>query len=105
APTATAPPASSAPAPPPAESAEVTLRTVYQVIEDGRAVGDIREDVALDLHQLIDNLERELDQGVRDLPSVARILRDKVADRAAEGAMSPETADQLRAALDQLESA
>jgi serine/threonine-protein kinase len=90
---------------PPPGQAPVTLGTVYELIEDGRALGDIREDVALDLHQTIDNLQQQLERGSTDLPSATRLLRDKVETRAAEGAVGPATADQLNAALDQLDAA
>jgi serine/threonine-protein kinase len=82
----------------------VTLGTVYQLIEDGRAVGDIREDVALDLHQTIDNLRQQLEQGSTDLPSVTRELRQKVQTREAEGTLGEASADEIQAALDQLEA-
>jgi hypothetical protein len=80
----------------------VTLSTVYQLVEDGRARDDIREDVALDLHQLIDNLQRDLDLGHTDLPSATAQLRDKVRARVEEGALSQTSAEEIDAALDEL---
>jgi hypothetical protein len=90
------------PVPPPVGA--VTLGTVYELVEDGRAGGDIREDVALDLHQIINNLQRQLETGSTDLPSATRLLRDKVQARAAEGALGSATANEIHAALDQLEA-
>jgi hypothetical protein len=98
---AEAPPAAPDEPPP----ADVTLATVYQLIEDGRAGGDIREDVALDLHQLIGNLEHELDAGITDMPSATRQIRNKVQARAAEGTLGRTWAVEIHAVLDQLESA
>jgi len=107
APDPSAPPSSDEepPVPPSVPGEVVTLRTVYQLVEDGLAVGDIREDVALDLHQLIDNLQRQLDAGSTDLPSATRVLRNQVDTRAAEGALGGASAADIDAALDQLESA
>lgn len=92
-----------APTAPPAEP--VTLHTVHQLVDDGLAVGDIRQDVALDLHQLIDNLQQQVDAGVTDLPSATRQIRQKVQTRAAEGALGEQTAVEIRAVLDQLGAA
>jgi serine/threonine-protein kinase len=85
-----------------ATPAAVTLSTVYQLIEDGRERDDIREDVALDLHQVIDNLQRDLDQGNTDLVSATTLLRDKVRARAYEGSLGPTSAQEIDAALDEL---
>jgi serine/threonine-protein kinase len=81
---------------------EVTLMTVYQLVEDGRERNAIREDVALDLHQLIENLRRELASGTTDLSAATALLREKVQTRAEEGALAWDSAEEIHAALDQL---
>jgi len=86
----------------PSPGPPVTLSTVSRLVADGRASNQIRADVALDLHQLIDNLRRDLAAGGTDLPTATALLREKVHTRAAEGALSQQTADQLVAALSQL---
>lgn len=80
----------------------VTLGTVSELVADGHAAGDIRTDVAHDLHQLIDNLQRDLAAGSTDLPAAAALLRDKVRTRAGEGSLGQQSAAQLDAALEQL---
>jgi eukaryotic-like serine/threonine-protein kinase len=97
-------PSTSAPgSPPPAPATQpVTLGTVGQIVEDGRADGDIRDDVAQDLANLISNLERDVERGSTDLPSATGVLRNQVEARAAEGSLDGDTADELHAALDQL---
>jgi serine/threonine-protein kinase len=84
-------------------AAAATLNTVYQLVEDGRERDDIREDVALDLHQVIDNLQRDLEQGNTDLVSATTLLRDKVRARAYEGSLGPTSAQEIDAALDELD--
>lgn len=84
-------------------SLPVTLSTVGQIIEDGRAAGDVRPDVAEDLVNLITNLERDLENGSTNLPAATALLRDKVETREQEeGALGPATASELHAALDEL---
>jgi eukaryotic-like serine/threonine-protein kinase len=102
-PEAGSPPAD--PGEPAPASEEVSLGTVYQLVEDGRAGGAIREDVAVDLHNLIDNLELQLAAGSTDLPSATRQLRSKVETRTAEGTLGQTVADEIHAVLDQLEAA
>lgn len=80
----------------------VTLGSVSRLVEDAQANQDIRPDAALDLHQLIDNMQKDLAAGSTDLPTVTALLRDKVRARAAEGALGTESAAALDAALDQL---
>jgi serine/threonine-protein kinase len=80
----------------------VTLATVSQLVIDGEASNHIRADVALDLRQLIDNLRRDLATGGTDLAAATELLREKVRTRAAEGALSEQSAAQLDAALSQV---
>lgn len=83
-------------------SVEETLATVYQLIDDGQANNEIREDVARDLRQLLDNLQAGLERGTVDLATETANLREKVNARAEEGALSPESAAALDSALAQL---
>lgn len=87
---------------PPQLTGEVTFATLSELVEDGRARDDIREDVALDLYQLIGNLKQQLDAGSTDLASATTQLRDKISARVAEGTLSASSAEELNAALDQL---
>jgi serine/threonine-protein kinase len=87
---------------PPQGPVAVTLGTVSQIVAAGEASMDIRADVGLDLRQLIDNFQRELAAGSTDLRTVSTLLRDKVRTRAAEGALSQESAARLETALSQL---
>jgi serine/threonine-protein kinase len=81
---------------------ELSFGSLTYLIADGHARNDIREDVALDLRQLVDNLQRELAAGSTDLPSATALVRDKVRTRAAEGSLAAGLAAELDAALDQL---
>jgi serine/threonine-protein kinase len=81
---------------------ELSFGSLTYLIADGHARNDIREDVALDLRQLVDNLQRELAAGSTDLPSATALVRDKVRTRAAEGSLTAGLAAELDAALDQL---
>jgi eukaryotic-like serine/threonine-protein kinase len=98
------PPSLPGQAPQPGSGVPVTLSTVGQIVEDGRSAGDVRPDVAQDLTNMIDNLEQQLESGSTDLPTATEQLRNKVETRAAEGGLSPATADELHAALDQLQA-
>lgn len=89
------------PAPP---DVEASLAAVYQLIDDGQANDEIRDDVARDLRQLLDNLKVGLARGTVDLATETAHLRQKVHARADEGAVSPESAAALDSALQQLAS-
>jgi len=83
-------------------NAEVTLDTVRAIVTEGHAQGDISDDVALDLHQLIDNLQRAVERGDTDLVTGVTELRGKVETREREGTLGKASAEALYAALDQL---
>jgi serine/threonine-protein kinase len=85
-----------------APSTEVTLDTISQLVADGQAQGDIRDDVAHDLLQVIDNLQLDLATDSGDLATGAEQIRDKVRAREREGSLGTAWADQLYIALDQL---
>ena len=74
------------------------------MIDDGEANDEIRDDVARDLRQLLDNLRDELARGTADLAAETANLREKVLARANEGGMSQESAAALDSALAQLTS-
>ncbi|SNR49428.1 hypothetical protein [Actinomadura mexicana] len=83
--------------PPPAEPGidEVLVR-LRHAVDQGVAAGDVRDDVGLDLGNVI---ERMLDHGERSRADVAS-LRHKIATRAREGAITGGRAEQLRVILD-----
>src|SRR5690606_34557269 len=64
---------------------EVTLDTVRDIVAEGFARGDMSDHVALDLHQLIDNLQYEVENGEVELATGLAELRDKVKTREREG--------------------
>ncbi|HLU32908.1 MAG TPA: serine/threonine-protein kinase [Natronosporangium sp.] len=81
---------------------EVTLDTVRDIVAEGFARGDMSDHVALDLHQLIDNLQYEVENGEVELATGLAELRDKVKTREREGTLGASSAAELYAALDQL---
>lgn len=89
--------------PPP--TPETVLTTVHQLIDEGEANDEIRPDVALDLRQLLHNLQVKLVTGSVDLGAETSSLRDKVRSRAQEGTMSWESAAALDSALAELATA
>ncbi|MEV4008754.1 hypothetical protein [Actinomadura sp. NPDC049753] len=82
-------------APPKPSVAEILVR-LRRAVDAGVAAGDVREDVGLDLGNVI---ERMLDHGQRGRADVAA-LRYKIATRAREGAITVGRAEQLRVILD-----
>jgi hypothetical protein len=75
------------------------------VIDDGLADGEIRRDAGLDLQQMLNNLRIGVAAGPVDLREASANLRQKVAARANEGAISPEYVSRLETALDRLATA
>lgn len=99
----TAVPGPSAPEPGRGEAGEaITLSTIGELVDEGRATDDIRDDVALDLRQQVDNLEQQVSAGDTELSDAATQLRDAVRTRAAEGSVGVDSAQALDSALDQL---
>ncbi|MGI5204235.1 hypothetical protein ACQEU6_21965 [Spirillospora sp. CA-108201] len=92
------PPVSTAPEPPPPQtpSVEEVLVRLRYAVDEGVAAGDVRDDVGLDLGNVI---ERMLDHGERSRADVAS-LRHKIATRAREGAITGGRAERLRMILD-----
>ncbi|MDG4767595.1 serine/threonine-protein kinase [Solwaraspora sp. WMMD406] len=76
-----------------------------QVIDEGLAEGAIRRDAGLDLQNLVRNLRVALTSGSVDIDSEVDHVRQKVAVRANEGAITYAYAAELDSALDQLAGA
>ncbi|MEU8155799.1 protein kinase [Micromonospora sp. NPDC048986] len=94
-------PTTGAPTSNPGTLTEVANR-VDGLIGAGLSVGEIRDDVALDLRNELRNLRVAVSSGREELaPPVAR-LRAKVAVRLGEGGISPAYASQLDAAIAEL---
>jgi serine/threonine-protein kinase len=117
APTGTAATAAVPPAPagtPPATSPPPTISptpklvfadavsNMQSAVEDGAADGEIRDDVALDLLNLIRPLA--LTEG-RDVATQVALLRLKITQRLGEGGLQPARAELLRARLTDLDQA
>jgi eukaryotic-like serine/threonine-protein kinase len=92
----TAPPVSNADA-----AAVLTAVTrMRPVVDRGLAAGEIRSDVALDLRNVLDNLQRELGAGEPvDVSLRVAQLRDKISRRVGEGGLSEARANELTAIL------
>jgi hypothetical protein len=96
------PPGSTASEPPPPEppptepSVDEVLVRLRDAVDQGVAAGDVRDDVGLDLGNVI---ERMLGHGERSRADVAS-LRHKIVTRAREGAITGGRAEQLRVILD-----
>ncbi|MEH0846213.1 serine/threonine protein kinase, partial [Micromonospora sp. CPCC 205711] len=73
-----------------------------QLIDDGVRTGDIRDDVGLDLRNVLGNLTREVADGDSDLATPVALLREKVVRRVDEGGIDPGYARTLDAAIVQL---
>ncbi|HEU5024857.1 MAG TPA: protein kinase [Spirillospora sp.] len=103
-PTHTPAPASSPGARPTASSGSAgvsaALRRLRPVVNRGFASGEIRSDVALDLDNVITNLENDLLAGRPvNVPERIAQLRDKILTRLREQGLSRELADQLTGVL------
>ncbi|HEY8482928.1 MAG TPA: protein kinase [Spirillospora sp.] len=86
----------------PARTTAVTeaLGRLRPIVHRGYSSGQIRPDVAIDLNNVITNLENELtsDQDV-DVEQRIGLLRDKIATREREQALSPDLAAELTGVL------
>ncbi|MCZ7435639.1 protein kinase [Micromonospora sp. WMMC241] len=100
-PTATAPvepsgaPSTAAPTPPAVDAADPAER-VDGLIEAGLADGQIREDVGVDLRNLLRNAVAASDEGA--VTTAVERLRGKIVERRREGSITPGYARQLDAA-------
>lgn len=88
--------------PPPAAAPRVTdaLGRLRPIVSRGYAAGEIRSDVAIDLDNVITNLENDLtaDRGV-DVGGRIAELQDKIITRRRERGLSPGLADELNRVL------
>ncbi|GAB1641260.1 serine/threonine-protein kinase [Krasilnikovia sp. MM14-A1259] len=99
APSATAPRARRSPPTQAPLDVDVALRRVGAAVQDGRAAGDIRPDVATDLANLLRPLAGA---SAGDVADRVADLRRKVRERAAEGGITADRADVLQARLTDL---
>ncbi|MEU1684210.1 protein kinase [Micromonospora sp. NPDC005707] len=94
------PPATGAPSPPAGGDLVEAAHRVEGLIEAGLADGQIRDDVGVDLRNLLRNATATTGDGA--LTGAVDRLRGKIADRRREGSISPEYARQLDAAAAEL---
>ncbi|MEU7978005.1 serine/threonine-protein kinase [Micromonospora sp. NPDC049081] len=73
-----------------------------QLIDDGVRTGEVREDVGLDLRNVLANLTRSAAEGQADVPAQATALREKVTRRIDEGGITAAYGRQLEAAARKL---
>jgi hypothetical protein len=96
--------------PPPTAVPEVptvgeAVTALVQVIDEGLADDDIRRDAGLDLQTMINNMGLSDESDSVEVADQVATLRQKVAARSNEGAISPEYAARLDTALDRLAAA
>ncbi|WKU08188.1 serine/threonine-protein kinase [Micromonospora sp. HUAS LYJ1] len=70
-----------------------------RLIDDGVRTGEVREDVGLDLRNVLANLTRSAAEGRSDVPAQVTALREKVTRRVDEGGITPAYGRQLDAAV------
>ncbi|MFY1624752.1 serine/threonine-protein kinase [Micromonospora sp. WMMD735] len=75
---------------------------VRRLIDDGVRTGEVREDVGLDLRNVLANLTRSAAEGRSDVPAQVTALREKVTRRIDEGGITPAYGRQLDAAVQEL---
>jgi serine/threonine-protein kinase len=98
---AAAPPTTS-PSTPPRTDPGVTsaLGRLRPIVSRGYASGEIRSDVAIDLNNVITNLENDLTSARRvDVNQRIALLQDKIVTRQRERGLSPDLADELNRVL------
>ncbi|XTZ14280.1 serine/threonine-protein kinase [Micromonospora echinospora] len=93
------------PADPGGETLESAVGRLDQLIDAGVTAGEIREDVGLDLDNHLRNLTAAAAVGQHDVTQSVAQLREKVARRVTEGAITPGYARQLDTALQRLAAA
>jgi serine/threonine-protein kinase len=80
----------------------VVIGKLRAAVDRGQQAGEVRDDVALDLRNLLENLNAAALHGSGDLRTRLVGLRDSVAARAREGSISQAVASTLRSELDAL---
>ncbi|MEU4568100.1 protein kinase [Micromonospora sp. NPDC023956] len=98
-------PPSPSPGSPGGETWESAVGRLDQLIDAGVTAGEIREDVGLDLDNHLRNLTSAAAVGQHDVTQSVAQLREKVARRVSEGAITPGYARQLDTALQRLAAA
>lgn len=103
-PPATTPSAIPSPAPPP--TVEDAVLDLYQVVEEGRSNGEISGEAAQEITKVVDEAWKEHREGKsgKALEKLAE-AREKVRERASDGAIEVERARLLLAAIDRVEQA
>jgi eukaryotic-like serine/threonine-protein kinase len=76
-----------------------TISAISQIIDAGVAAREIRPDAAVDLRNVVRNLQESIARGTANLAAEAASLQDKVAARKREGAITGASADQLETEL------
>ncbi|MFB9838876.1 hypothetical protein, partial [Actinoallomurus acaciae] len=76
------------------------LSRMRRTVDEGLAVSEVRADVAVDLDNLIGNLQAEIAAGVYvDVDQRVRELRQKIVQRVREGGLTQNRADALTRTL------
>jgi serine/threonine-protein kinase len=98
---AAAPPATSPPTPPRTDPGVTSaLGRLRPIVSRGYTSGEIRSDVAIDLNNVITNLENDLTSARRvDVNQRIALLQDKIVTRQRERGLSPDLADELNRVL------
>ncbi|MFG1606505.1 serine/threonine-protein kinase [Actinoplanes sp. NPDC049265] len=86
-------------APPEPESRDDAVQNVTAAVEEGRSTGRIRDDVAVDLLNLLQQLDNA---PAAEVPGRVDALRQKVRQRIGEGGLDAAQADVLQARLDEV---
>ena len=81
---------------------DAAVRDVTAAVEEGRSAGRIREDVAVDLLNLLQQLN---DAPAAEIPGRVDALREKVRQRTGEDGLDAAQADVLQARLDEVRAA
>jgi hypothetical protein len=81
------------------------VNALVQVIDQGLADDNIRRDAGLDLQNMIANMGLGDESNSVEVADQVATLRQKVAARSSEGAITPEYSARLDTALDRLAAA
>ncbi|WP_165958938.1 protein kinase [Actinomadura sp. KC345] len=81
------------------------LERLRPIVDRGYSAGEIRSDVAIDLTNVITNLENDLTAGREvDVEQRIDLLQEKIATRRSERGLSPDLADELNRVLATIQS-
>ncbi|GAB3815363.1 hypothetical protein GCM10027605_62530 [Micromonospora zhanjiangensis] len=102
----TSPAAPTGQAEPTGQTVQAALNRLDRLVDEGVSTGVIRDDVGLDLRNVIHNLRTDLTRGEPvDLGARTATLREKIATRTGEGGIGNEYATRLDAAAAELATA